>query len=313
MKDYDNNLKAIIENLNSLQAGSPKLKSELQQEVEKLYHEKEYFAGFFREAPVGNIIIDTGYRIKEVNNTTCRLLGKERNTLLGMDFLQLFDDGYHTIFNNFMEEIQLGKIDIDCDLKLEKKDGSIFIRLFAKPFSGIDRDDTLFQIIFFDVSKEKKLEQNLMEETRESRSNERLNSALAAGKKQKGKSSDDILSQLTVLVTDDDEIARIYLSKLLKGKCKKILFAQNGKEAVEQYQSNGHIDLVLMDVKMPVMDGYTATIKIKELNKNSIIIAQTAYALASDKEKALAAGCNDYLAKPLMKQDLFSVIEKFFK
>jgi PAS domain S-box-containing protein len=313
MKAYDNDLKAIIKNLNSLQAGSPEWKSELQQEVEKLYREKEYFAGFFHEAPVGNIIIDTDYRIKEVNNTTCRLLGKEKRELLGMDFLRLFEDGYQTMFSNFMEEIQLGKDDNDCDLKLNKKEGSIFIRIFAKPFSGINLNDTLFQITFFDVSKEKKLEQNLMEETRESRSNERLNSALAAGKKQKGKTTDEILSQLTVLITDDDEIARIYLSELLKGKCKKILFAQNGKEAVEQFKSNGHIDMVLMDIKMPVMDGYTATIKIKELNKSSIIIAQTAYALASDKQKALAAGCSDYLAKPLMKQDLFSVIEKFFK
>jgi CheY-like chemotaxis protein len=67
-----------------------------------------------------------------------------------------------------------------------------------------------------------------------------------------------------------------------------------------------------MDIKMPVMDGYSATIKIKELSKQVVVVAQTAYALASDREKALAAGCDDYLAKPLMKKDLFSVIVKFF-
>ncbi|MGM0620202.1 MAG: response regulator [Bacteroidota bacterium] len=314
MKEYDDNLKALIEKLSSLHQDEPqKWKSQLQQAFEKLYREKEYFAGLFHEAPIGNLIINPDYRIKEVNNTTCRLLGKEKSELLEMDFLQLFKDGYQNIFNNFMKEIQLGKEDNDCDLKLNKEDSSIFIRLFAKPFSGINGDDILFQIVFFDVSKEKKLEQNLMEKTRKTRENDRLNSALEAGKKQAGRTSDEILSQLSVLVADDDEVARIYLSELLKGKCKKILYAQNGKEAVEQYQSNGYIDLVLMDIKMPVMDGYTAAIKINELNKNSIIIAQTAYALASDREKALAAGCNDYLAKPLMKEDLFSVIKKFFQ
>jgi len=313
MEDYDNNLKAFFEKLSSLHGEPQKWKSELQQAFEKLHREKEYYSGFFHQAPIGNIIINPDYRIKEVNNTTCRLLGKEKSELLGMDFLRLFEDGYQNIFYNFMEEIQLGKADNDCDLKLDKADGSIFIRLFAKPFLGTDEESSLFQIAFFDVSKEKKLEQNLMEKTRKSRGDERLNSAFEAGTKQTGRTTDEILSQLSVLVADDDEIARIYLSELLKDKCKKILYAQNGKEAVEQYQSNGNTDLVLMDIKMPVMDGYTAAIKIKELNKNAIIIAQTAYALASDRQKALAAGCNDYLAKPLMKEDLFSVIEKFFK
>ena len=125
--------------------------------------------------------------------------------------------------------------------------------------------------------------------------------------------TDKILDKLTVLVADDDEVARIFLSELLEGKCKKVLFAKNGKEAVELYQTNDRIDMVLMDIKMPVMDGYSATIKIKEMDKKAVIIAQTAFALARDREKALAAGCDEYLAKPLLKKDLFSVIEKFFK
>jgi CheY-like chemotaxis protein len=126
-------------------------------------------------------------------------------------------------------------------------------------------------------------------------------------------SVDNKLENLTILVTDDDEVTRFYLSELFEQKCRKMFFAKNGKEAVELFQNNPDIDLILMDIKMPVMDGYSATIKIKEIDKKVIVVAQTAYALASDREKALAAGCNDYLAKPLMKKDLYSVIEKFFK
>jgi signal transduction histidine kinase/CheY-like chemotaxis protein len=122
---------------------------------------------------------------------------------------------------------------------------------------------------------------------------------------------DEMLNRLTVLVAEDDEVARIYLSELLESKCKRVLFATNGKEAVELYKTNPGIDMVLMDIKMPVLDGYSAAIKIKELDKTAFIVAQTAYALASEREKALAAGCTDYLAKPLMQKDLFSVISKY--
>jgi CheY-like chemotaxis protein len=104
----------------------------------------------------------------------------------------------------------------------------------------------------------------------------------------------------------------MYLAEILEEKCKKLLFAENGEEAVEQYKKHPEIDLVLMDIKMPVMDGYTASMKIKELNSDALIIAQTAYALAGDKEKALAAGCRDYLTKPLKKSSLEEVIQKYF-
>jgi CheY-like chemotaxis protein len=66
-----------------------------------------------------------------------------------------------------------------------------------------------------------------------------------------------------------------------------------------------------MDIKMPVMDGYDATQKIREFNKKVIIIAQTAYALAGDREKAIEAGCNDYISKPVKKEDLMALIEKY--
>lgn len=125
-------------------------------------------------------------------------------------------------------------------------------------------------------------------------------------------SEESLFSNLTVLVAEDDEVGRVYLKQLLEGKCKKVFYAENGKKAVEIYAENEGIDLVLMDIKMPVMDGYSATIKIRSMDHNAVIIAQTAYALSGDREKAIAAGCDEYLTKPLGRESLISAIEKYF-
>ena len=120
----------------------------------------------------------------------------------------------------------------------------------------------------------------------------------------------DMLNELTILVAEDDAVGRLYLEKLLEGKCKKLFMANNGKEAVEIYSEHEKIDLVLMDIKMPIMDGYSATIKIKAMDPNAVIIAQTAYALSRGREKAIAAGCNDYLTKPMSNEALMNSIDK---
>jgi CheY-like chemotaxis protein len=68
-----------------------------------------------------------------------------------------------------------------------------------------------------------------------------------------------------------------------------------------------------MDIKMPIMDGYEATRQIRQFNKDVVIIAQSAYALIGDREKAMAAGCNDYISKPIKKGELMKLIQKYFK
>ena len=75
---------------------------------------------------------------------------------------------------------------------------------------------------------------------------------------------------------------------------------------------NQDIDLILMDIGMPIMDGYEATRQIREFDKQVIIIAQTAYGLANDREKALQSGCNDYISKPINKEELYGLINKYF-
>ena len=67
-----------------------------------------------------------------------------------------------------------------------------------------------------------------------------------------------------------------------------------------------------MDIQMPEMDGYEATRQIRQFNKDVIIIAQTAYALAGDREKAVEAGCNDYITKPINRDKLMELISKYF-
>ena len=119
-----------------------------------------------------------------------------------------------------------------------------------------------------------------------------------------------ISKNLNILIAEDEEFADKYLTIIVKDISNNIYHARTGKETVELYQKNQDIDLILMDIKMPVMDGYEATEKIRKLNKDVIIIAQTAYAIEGDREKAIKAGCDDYITKPIDKDELIEMIEK---
>jgi len=114
----------------------------------------------------------------------------------------------------------------------------------------------------------------------------------------------------TVLVAEDDLTSYTLLKILLGIMDIKTIHAKNGKESIEMSKNNAEISLVLMDVKMPDMNGYEATAQIKKIRPELIIIAQTSYALQGDNEKALEAGCDDYISKPIKKQKLFELIEK---
>ena len=121
-----------------------------------------------------------------------------------------------------------------------------------------------------------------------------------------------INSDLKVLIADDDETSEMLISIELTEFSKKILKVTNGIEAIEICRKNPDIDLVLMDIQMPKMNGYQATREIRKFNKNVIIIAQTAFALAGDKDKAIEAGCNDYITKPINKMKLHKMIQRYF-
>ncbi|MDZ7737580.1 MAG: ATP-binding protein [Bacteroidales bacterium] len=117
--------------------------------------------------------------------------------------------------------------------------------------------------------------------------------------------------KLKILVAEDDETSYLHLSIILKNIAGTLLHASTGTKAVEMAQSNPDIDLILMDIKLPGMDGFEASRKIREFNKNVVIIAQTAYAFHGDREKTLESGCTDYIAKPLNKEDLLALTNKY--
>lgn len=112
-----------------------------------------------------------------------------------------------------------------------------------------------------------------------------------------------------ILVAEDVESNFKLIQHFLSESNVEILYAVNGKEAVEKCLTNGKIDLILMDIKMPVMDGYTAVKIIREKNKDIPIIAQTAY--ADDMQKAIECGCSGFISKPFNKKSLFKVLSEF--
>jgi PAS domain S-box-containing protein len=119
--------------------------------------------------------------------------------------------------------------------------------------------------------------------------------------------------ELTILVAEDEEYNMMYIEELFSTTNFKIIEANNGKKAVELAQNHPEIQLVLMDIKMPVMDGNEAMKEIKKLRPSLPVIALSAFAMESDKEKALALGFDAYLTKPLDRKLLFQLIEKFSK
>jgi hypothetical protein len=115
----------------------------------------------------------------------------------------------------------------------------------------------------------------------------------------------------TILVAEDEKINLFYIQTVLKSTGINMIIVNNGLEAVEQCKNNHDIALVLMDIKMPEMDGLTATRIIKSFRAGLPIIATTAFALSSDREKCLEAGCDNYLSKPIKKDKLISMMNEY--
>jgi hypothetical protein len=115
---------------------------------------------------------------------------------------------------------------------------------------------------------------------------------------------------LKILIVEDDEISYSLLTRTLQKISYEVLHAITGVQAVEACRNNPDLDLVLMDIRMPKMDGNEATRQIRQFNTDVIIIAQTAYAFSGDKELAIEAGCNDYISKPINSTSLFELIRK---
>lgn len=113
-----------------------------------------------------------------------------------------------------------------------------------------------------------------------------------------------ILKDRKILIVEDDFSSRLYLNKILEKTGAILLNAGDGGEAVRMVISNPEIEVILMDIQLPVMDGYMAAEKIREIRNDMIIIAQTAYGLLGDRQRIAQAGFNDFLLKPILSNKL---------
>lgn len=127
-------------------------------------------------------------------------------------------------------------------------------------------------------------------------------------------SEQDKKETFTILVAEDEEVNYLYIETVLSSVKEvnlKLLHAKNGEEAVEFCMNDGTITLVLMDIKMPIMSGYEATRKIKDVFPNLPVVAQTAYSTEADRKMALRNGCDDFISKPIRKEDLLELVGQY--
>ena len=173
--------------------------------------------------------------------------------------------------------------------------GKIWVESNPQPKEQDKQGESNGSTFFFTIPYKKvKIEQNL------------------PGPKVQGEEEININKSLKLLIVEDDEPSELLIRTALGGYCKEILIAKTGFEALEICQMHSDLDLVLMDIKIPEMDGFETTRQVRLFNKELVIIAQTAYGLTGDRDKAIAAGCDDYLPKPIRKRQLLTLIEKYF-
>ena len=118
-------------------------------------------------------------------------------------------------------------------------------------------------------------------------------------KEKTDKTYDNKFSNKTIMIVEDEELNTILLKQILRPLNANMVWAENGAEAVAKFKANTNIDLVLMDIKMPVMDGLEATKQIKAINPKIPVIAQTAFAMSNEEHKYRAQGFDDYIKKPI--------------
>ena len=114
----------------------------------------------------------------------------------------------------------------------------------------------------------------------------------------------------TILIVEDEAVSRLLFEKALKKTQANLFFVKDGLEAVNMVKENDEIDLVLMDVRLPRMNGFEAVVKIKEYNPELPVIIQTAYAMDSTREEALRLGCDDFVTKPIIIESLLNILKK---
>jgi CheY-like chemotaxis protein len=121
--------------------------------------------------------------------------------------------------------------------------------------------------------------------------------------------TNDSLKGKKILIVEDDLSSRLYLNKIIEKTEAVALNAGDGQEALDIALENPDLAIILMDIQLPVMDGYSTAQKIREFNTDVVIIAQTAYGLMDEKEKIMESGFDDYMIKPIISQNLIEKLK----
>lgn len=115
----------------------------------------------------------------------------------------------------------------------------------------------------------------------------------------------------TILIAEDEDSNYLYLEAVLQKTGAKLIWARNGEEAIEACKNEEKVDLVLMDLQMPNINGYQAREEIKKIFPATPQIAQTAFAMADDEKRAMDAGFDAYISKPIRKNNLLAIVGRF--
>ncbi|TSA33074.1 MAG: response regulator [Porphyromonadaceae bacterium] len=118
-------------------------------------------------------------------------------------------------------------------------------------------------------------------------------------------------SNKTILIAEDEDSNYLYLEAVLQKTGASLLWARSGEETIDACKQNPKIDLILMDLQMPNINGYEARFQIKSMFPNIHQIAQTAFAMADDEKRAMDAGFDAYIAKPIRKGNLLTIVGRF--
>lgn len=116
----------------------------------------------------------------------------------------------------------------------------------------------------------------------------------------------------TIVIAEDEQINYLFLKAVLKPTKAKVIWTKTGRETIDICKSD-KVDMVLMDIKMPDLNGLEATEEIKKDFPDLPIVAQTAYAMEEDEEASMKAGCDDYISKPIRPENLLTIISKLFE